>query len=192
MTALVTSPFIVDSVWQRTKSSAFIQISALTTLTIFSAQIIIPLPFTPVPLTMQTFAILLGASTLGPIKSLIAQFAYVLIAALGAPVLAGNRGGLDAVLGATGGYLVGFIVASFVVGTLAHRVSTKKFQGVFFSYFVGSFVIYTFGATWLSLYTGKGISFAIANGVLPFLIGDFLKASLAATLLPTTWRLINK
>ena len=94
MTTLSVSPFIVDSIWQRTRTSAFIQISVLTTITILSAQVVIPLPFTPIPLTMQTFAILFGAAAIGPYKSLIAQVAYISLAAIGLPVLAGDKGGI--------------------------------------------------------------------------------------------------
>lgn len=192
MTTLSASPFIIDSIWQRTKTSAFAQILSLTGLTILSAQIVIPLPFTPIPLTMQTFAILFGAAAIGPFKSLIAQFAYISLAALGMPILAGDKGGIEAVIGATAGYLLAFMVASFVVGKIASQITTKKFQGVLIGYVLGSLIIYVLGASWLAIYTGKGISYAVINGVIPFLIGDLIKAGLAASLLPISWRLINK
>ena len=192
MTTLSASPFIVDSIWQRTRTSAFIQISVLTTITILSAQVVIPLPFTPIPLTMQTFAILFGAAAIGPYKALIAQVAYISLAAIGLPVLAGDKGGIEAILGATAGYLIAFLVASFVVGKIASKYSTKKFYGVLVGYLVGSLIIYTLGATWLAFYTGKGFGYGLMNGVLPFLIGDALKAALAASLLPISWRLVKK
>ncbi|MBJ7393332.1 MAG: biotin transporter BioY [Candidatus Nanopelagicales bacterium] len=192
MTTLSASPFIVDSIWHKTRTSALAQISALTAITVLSAQVIIPLPFTPVPLTMQTFAILFGAAAIGPFKSLIAQFAYLSLAALGLPVLAGDRGGIEAIFGATAGYLFAFLLASFVVGKLASRITTKRFQGVLLGYLVGSLIIYAMGATWLAIYTEKGFYYALLNGVVPFLIGDAIKACLAASLLPISWRLINK
>jgi len=192
LTTLSVSPFIVDSIWQRTRSSAFIQISALTSITVLSAQVVVPLPFTPIPLTMQTFAILFGAAAIGPYKSLIAQFAYISLAALGFPVLAGNKGGIEAIFGATAGYLFAFLLASFVVGKIASKFSTKKFYGVLVGYLVGSIIIYTLGATWLAFYSGQGFGYAFVNGVLPFLIGDVFKAGLAASLLPISWRLVKK
>ena len=192
MTTLSASPFIVDSIWQRTRTSALVQITSLTALTVLSAQIVIPLPFTPIPLTMQTFAILFGAAVIGPVRSLIAQFAYLLLAAVGFPVLAGNKAGIEAIFGATAGYLFAFLVASFVVGLLAKKITTKRFQGVLVGYLVGSLIIYAMGATWLAFYTGKGFYFALLNGVVPFLIGDAIKAALAASLLPVSWRLIKK
>lgn len=192
LTTLSASPFVIDSIWQRTRTSAFVQISALTTLTILSAQIIVPLPFTPIPFTMQTFAILFGAAALGPTKSFIAQFAYLSLAALGFPILAGGKGGFQAIFGATAGYLIAFLVASVVVGKLATKITTKRFQGVLFGYLIGTLIIYVLGATWLAVYTEKGISYAITSGVLPFVIGDIIKAALAASLLPISWRLVNK
>jgi biotin transport system substrate-specific component len=174
LTTLSASPFVIDSIWQRTRTSAFVQISALTTLTILSAQIIVPLPFTPIPFTMQTFAILFGAAALGPTKSFIAQFAYL------------------SIFGATAGYLIAFLIASVVVGKLATKITTKRFQGVLFGYLIGTLIIYVLGATWLAIYTEKGISYAITSGVLPFVIGDIIKAALAASLLPISWRLVNK
>ncbi|MFM1986101.1 MAG: hypothetical protein RIS18_318 [Actinomycetota bacterium] len=192
MTSLSASPYIVDSIWQKTRTSALVQISSLTALTILSAQIVIPLPFTPIPLTMQTFAILFGAAVIGPVRSLIAQFSYLFIAAIGFPVLAGDKGGIDAIFGATAGYLFAFMLASYVVGILAKKVTTKKFQGVLIGYVIGSLIIYALGSSWLAFYSGKGFYYALLNGVLPFLIGDAIKAALAASLLPISWRFVNK
>lgn len=192
MSTTVSSPFVIDSIWEKSKSSAYVQIGALTFLTIISAQVVIPLPFTPVPLTLQTFAILFGAAAIGPFKSTIAQVLYLLIAAIGFPVLASDKGGIEALFGATAGYLFAFLVASFVVGHVAKQFSTRKFFNVFIGFFLGTFIIYFFGATWLSFYTGNGIAYGISKGVIPFIIGDILKAFLAASLLPITWKLIKK
>lgn len=192
MSVISTSPYIADSLWSRSKVSTYIQISLLTMLTIVSAQVVIPLPFTPIPITLQTFAILFGAAALGPKKSTIAQTLYILLALIGFPVLASDKGGFEAVFGATAGYLFAFILSSYVVGILAKKFSTKLVINVFISYFAGTLLIYLLGASWLSFYTGNGIIYGIEKGVLPFIIGDILKAFLAASLLPITWRLIKK
>lgn len=192
MSVISTSPYIADSLWSRSKVSTYIQISLLTMLTIVSAQVVIPLPFTPIPITLQTFAILFGAAALGPNKSTIAQTLYILLALIGFPVLASDKGGFEAVFGATAGYLFAFILSSYVVGILAKKFSTKLVINVFISYFAGTLLIYLLGASWLSFYTGNGIIYGIEKGVLPFIIGDILKAFLAASLLPITWRLIKK
>lgn len=192
MSVISNSPYIADSLWSRSKVSTYIQISLLTMLTIVSAQVVIPLPFTPIPITLQTFAILFGAAALGPNKSTIAQTIYILLALIGFPVLASDKGGFEAVFGATAGYLFAFILSSYVVGILAKKFSTKLVINVFISYFAGTLLIYLLGASWLSFYTGNGIIYGIEKGVLPFIIGDILKAFLAASLLPITWRLIKK
>ena len=192
MSVISNSPYIADSLWSRSKVSTYIQISLLTMLTIVSAQVVIPLPFTPIPITLQTFAILFGAAALGPNKSTISQTLYILLALIGFPVLASDKGGFEAVFGATAGYLFAFILSSYVVGILAKKFSTKLVINVFISYFAGTLLIYLLGASWLSFYTGNGIIYGIEKGVLPFIIGDILKAFLAASLLPITWRLIKK
>ena len=192
MSVISNSPYIADSLWSRSKVSTYIQISLLTMLTIVSAQVVIPLPFTPIPITLQTFAILFGAAALGPNKSTIAQTLYISLALIGFPVLASDKGGFEAVFGATAGYLFAFILSSYVVGILAKKFSTKLVINVFISYFAGTLLIYLLGASWLSFYTGNGIIYGIEKGVLPFIIGDILKAFLAASLLPITWRLIKK
>ncbi|MFM1826478.1 MAG: hypothetical protein RLZZ37_1113 [Actinomycetota bacterium] len=192
MSTAISSPYVIDSIWEKSRSSAYVQIGALTLLTIISAQVVIPLPFTPVPLTLQTFAILFGAAAIGPYKSTIAQFLYLLIAAIGFPVLASDKGGVEALFGATTGYLIAFLVASFVVGYVAKQFSTRKFINVLVGFFIGTFLIYFFGATWLAFYTGNGLAYGISKGVIPFIFGDILKALLAASLLPFTWKIIKK
>ena len=178
MSVISNSPYIADSLWSRSKVSTYIQISLLTMLTIVSAQVVIPLPFTPIPITLQTFAILFGAAALGPNKSTISQTLYILLALIGFPVLASDKGGFEAVFGATAGYLFAFILSSYVVGILAKKFSTKLVINVFISYFAGTLLIYLLGASWLSFYTGNGIIYGIEKGVLPFIIGDILKAFL--------------
>ena len=144
------------------------------------------------PNNFANFCNTFWAAALGPIKSTIAQTLYILLALIGFPVLASDKGGFEAVFGATAGYLFAFILSSYVVGILAKKFSTKLVINVFISYFAGTLLIYLLGASWLSFYTGNGIIYGIEKGVLPFIIGDILKAFLAASLLPITWRLIKK
>jgi biotin transport system substrate-specific component len=192
LSTTISSPYVIDSIWEKSKSSTYVQVGALTLLTIISAQVVIPLPFTPVPMTLQTFSILFGAAALGPYKSTMAQFIYLLIAAIGFPVLASDKGGVEALFGATAGYLFAFLVSSYVVGLVAKQLSTRKFINVFVGFFLGTFLIYFFGATWLAFYTGNGLAYGISKGVLPFIVGDIVKALMAASLLPVTWKLIKK
>jgi biotin transport system substrate-specific component len=156
-----------------------------------SAYVAIPLPFTPVPLTLQTFAVLAGAAALGAERAVLAQVLYITLAVAGAPILAGGAGGREEVIGATGGYLLGFVVASYVVGRISAAGASTKTSTTALAYVAGSLVIYSVGAPWLAYVAGFSMSEAIAAGVVPFLIGDAIKALAAGAVLPLAWKLTN-
>jgi biotin transport system substrate-specific component len=192
MSAITTSPVLVDRWVKNSVVRSAVSVLGLVGLTAVSAQIAVPLPFTPVPLTLQTFAVLAGAAALGANRAVTAQTIYLLLAFAGTPILAGGAGGAQKVFGATGGYLVGFIIASYVVGRIAEFGVTKKVKATVVAYAVGSFVIYSFGALWLAQFTGNSLSWAISNGVTPFIVGDLIKAAAAGAVLPTIWKLTSK
>jgi biotin transport system substrate-specific component len=105
--------------------------------------------------------------------------------------MAGANGGREAVMGATGGYLIGFVLASYVVGRIASRGATTKVSTTALAYIAGSATIYLIGAPWLAYTTGNTMAWAIANGVVPFLIGDAIKAVAAGAVLPLAWKLTS-
>jgi biotin transport system substrate-specific component len=157
-------------------------------LTTVSARVVVPLPFTPVPITGQTFAVLLAGALLGGWRGFGAMVIYLAAGVAGLPVLAGAaQPGLPPLLGPTGGYLIAFPLAALVVGLLAERGWDRTPVRVIAAMAAGSLVIFAFGAGWLSLFVGPAA--AVAKGILPFLPGDALKAALAAALLPLGWRL---
>lgn len=192
MSAVLAGAVIADRWAKNSISRSAVLVSGLVGLTAVSAQIAVPLPFTPVPLTLQTFAVLVGAAALGAQRAVIAQVSYLLLAIAGAPILAGGAGGAEKVIGATGGYLVGFVAASYLVGRIAERGATEKIKSTVVAYVVGSLVIYTLGVLWLAQFTGLGLGWAIMNGVVPFLVGDLIKAMAAGAVLPAVWKLISK
>ena len=163
----------------------------LTAFTALCAQVSIPLPFTPVPLTLQTFAVLGGAAALGAERAVLAQALYVGLAWLGLPILAEHKGGSEVVFGATGGYLVGFIIASLVVGLISKQGASKNLLGTVAAFAAGTLTIYAFGVSWLAHSTGMSISQAISLGMRPFIVGDIIKAAVAGGLLPFIWKSIN-
>jgi biotin transport system substrate-specific component len=189
MVSLVLPTVIVDRWFEKTKVAAFVEISTMVALTAMAAQVAIYLPFTPVPLTLQTFVILLGAAALGAQRAAISQVAYLSLALAGLPIMADGQGGLSAVYGATSGYLVGFIFASILAGHLANKFTTNRFRNVFFSYFLGSLVIYVFGVLGLIFYADITLLSAFSVGVIPFVLGDIFKAIAAGLLLPSAWKL---
>lgn len=192
MSSISAELVLADRWVNRSLARSATLVLGLVAITSASAQIAIPLPFTPVPLTLQTFAVLVGAAALGATRSVIAQTLYFLLAAIGAPVLAGGAGGIDKVFGATGGYLVGFIVASYVVGRIAKQGATKQIKSTVLAYVAGSVVIYLLGFSWLAIFTGNSFSWAFTFGVLPFLVGDLIKAVAAGLILPSAWKLTSK
>jgi biotin transport system substrate-specific component len=163
-------------------------IAGFVLLNAAAAQVLIPLPFTPVPLTLQTFAVLLTGSALGSTRGLIALAIYVAAGAVGAPWFAGGNHGIG---GPTTGYLMGFLIAGFVVGKLAERRATHSVKMTFLAFSIGTVLIYSIGVPWLMASTGMGLSQAIAAGLTPFLLGDAIKAAFAGLLLPGVWRLIR-
>ena len=154
--------------------------------TALMAQITIPLPFTPVPITGQTLAVLLVGAALGSRRGALSMAAYVVEGALGLPVFAGGTAGLKRLTGPTGGYLIGFIAAAFVTGWLAERGWDRRPLSTALAMLTGNAVIYLFGLPWLALFLGgfSGPKGALALGLLPFIPGDLLKLALAAFLLP--------
>ena len=167
-------------------------VAVAVALTAASAQIVLPLPFTPVSITGQTFAVLLTAAALGPLRGVAAQGLYVLLGMAGLPFYAGGESGVQAAFGATGGYLVGFVVAAWVVGLCARRGLDRRPGGTLAAYALGTVVIYAFGVPWLAHVVGVSITQAVGLGLTPFLLGDALKALLAAGLLPAAWRIARR
>ncbi len=152
------------------------------------SQIRLPLPFTPVPLTGQTLAVLLVGAALGARRGAGSMLLYIGLGLVGLPVFAGGAQGLAYLSGATGGYLVGFVAAAYVVGLLAERGLERNFRTALLPFTIGQAIIYTLGVGWLAVYTDT-FQQALTLGLVPFLIGDLIKLALAALLLPSAWKL---
>jgi biotin transport system substrate-specific component len=157
-------------------------------LVALAAQVSIRLPFSPVPITGQTLAVLLIGALLGSRRGALSLVAYLLQGLIGLPVFASGAAGPAYVMGPTGGYLIGFIAAAYVTGRLAERGWDRDVISTFLTMLIGNAIIYTLGLSWLSIYVGKQ---AIALGMIPFLLGDVIKLALAATALPSGWKLLK-
>jgi biotin transport system substrate-specific component len=154
------------------------------------AQVSIPLPFTPVPITGQTFGVLLIGAAFGSKRGAASMLLYILEGALGLPFFAGGASGWHVIVGATAGYLTGFIVAAYVIGLLAERGLERTVRTSFVPFLVGTLTIYLFGVAWLAVVLGS-FGKAIVAGLLPFLVGDVIKLILAALALPAAWRVVK-
>lgn len=156
-----------------------------------SAQVVIPLPFTHVPITLQTFAVLLTGALLGSRLGALALVAYLFEGAAGLPFFRGGNGGwLYLALSPTAGYLLAFPLAAFLTGWLAERGWDRKFLTAAAAIGLGSLVILSGG--WLGLLRFHSAQQAFALGVVPFIIGDIVKIALAAAALPSGWALLKR
>jgi biotin transport system substrate-specific component len=163
---------------------------ASSILTGLAAQVAIPLPWSPVPVTGQTFAVLLSGALLGTRRAFLGQLLYLIEGAAGLPVFAGGLGGVAVLLGPTAGYLYAFPFAAALTGSLVERSWDRRFLTMFAAMLLGSVVIFALGLAWLSRFVPT--SQLLATGLLPFIPGDLVKSALAALAFPTAWRLLER
>lgn len=161
-------------------------------LIVGAAQVSIPLPFTPVPVTGQTFAVLLVGAGLGSVRGLASTLLYLLLGVAGLGVYAGGAHGWSQISGATGGYLVGFLAASALVGWLAEQRWDWRFSSALGAMLTGNLVIYLIALPWLAITLHTDLEKTLEYGLYPFVAGDMIKLYLAAALLPATWRLVRR
>ena len=167
-------------------------VAAGAALVALAAQVRFNLPWTPIPVTGQTFAVLLVGASLGAVRGLASLGLYLAAGLIGAPVFTGGGAGWETVSGATGGYLVGFLVAAALTGWLAERQWDRRFSSAIAALLTGNVVIFAFGLPWLAYVAGSGFQETLVDGLYPFVVGDLLKLYLAAALLPAAWRLVDR
>ncbi len=193
MSIATPAPAVIADVFGRTAVRNAILVITGAAFVGLAAQVAIPLPFTPVPLTGQTFAVLLTAAALGMWRGVASMSLYAVAGLAGVPWFAGGstafKGGALVV---SFGYVVGFIAAAALVGWLAQRGATRTALRTAGLMVVGNVVIYTFGALWLAAALSVSLSSALSLGVTPFLAGDALKVALAAGLFPMAWAAVKK
>ncbi|APU19257.1 biotin transporter BioY [Actinoalloteichus sp. GBA129-24] len=154
-----------------------------------SAQVVLPIPGTPVPFTGQTFGALLVGSALGWQRGALTMLLYLVVGAMGMPWFEGGSSGLS---GVTVGYLFGMLLAATLVGALAGRGGDRTVLRTTGTMALGNLVIYAAGVPGLMIIGGMSLPAALAAGVVPFLIGDAIKIALAAGVLPASWALVNR
>lgn len=160
-----------------------------TALVALSAQASVPLPWTPVPLSLQTFAVLLTGASLGLVRGGLSALLYLLVGMSGVGWFAEGRSGWEF---ASFGYLLGFVVAAALVGRLAERGGDRTVLRTAATMVVGNLAIYTLGVGWLMAFAHVGLGRGLALGLTPFVAGDAVKIALAAGLLPAAWRLVRR
>jgi biotin transport system substrate-specific component len=174
----------------RARHVALIVAGAL--LIYLSALVVIPIPGNPVPITGQTFGVLLVGGALGFRRGLAAVLLYVLLGVVGLPFFAEGKGGLTIIQGASGGYLVGFILAGALVGRLAELGWDRHIGGAVGAMAIGNALIYVIALPWLAFVMHSDASTAVRVGLVPFIFGDILKLILAAVVFPAAWWVVGR
>ncbi|MBO0982497.1 biotin transporter BioY [Rathayibacter sp. SD072] len=188
-------PVLADRLFARSIVTDLVLVVAAAALTAGMAQLYIPM--WPVPITGQTFAVLLVGTTLGAVRGALSMGVYALVGALGVPVFTEGSSGWAVLAGPTGGYIVGFVLAAIVTGWLAQRQWDRRVVGTLVTFLAGTATIYLVGLPWLATALGSlgypaDLGSVLNAGLVPFLVGDALKILVAAALLPTTWALLRR
>ncbi len=179
------------AVWPRTGALAdLVLVVSGAGLVALAAQITIER--WPVPITGQTFAVLLVGASLGAVRGLASLGLYVVAGLLGAPVYQDQHHGLEYFLGATGGYVIGFVVAAGLVGYLAEQRWDRRLSSAVAAMLTGNVVVYAIGLPWLAAELDTAFQDTLEAGLYPFVIGDLLKLYLAGALLPGAWRVVER
>jgi biotin transport system substrate-specific component len=183
-----------------TRAIRIAAVAFVTGLTAAAAQVSVPLPFTPVPFTLQTMVVLLGGAALGSRLGMLSQIAYLALGVAGLPVFAASTvlpHGALRLLGPTGGYLLCYPIAAFVTGALAERGWDRRYRTALAAMAAGLAIILAGGVLWLAVGAqaiapgaGRvGLRAAVSTGFAPFIAPDIIKLLLAAGILPGLWRL---
>jgi biotin transport system substrate-specific component len=192
---------LLNTVAVRTDLGAAIRVAAvvfMTVLTVVAAQISVPLPFTPVPLTLQPMVVLLGGAALGSRLGMTSQVLYLAAGLAGLPVFATSPvlpQGLLRLLGPTGGFLLAYPLAAFLTGWLAERGFDRRYFTSVIAMAAGLALIFTSGVVWLAWFAAPapaGMSNALRLGLYPFVLADIVKLLVAAAVLPGVWMLLGR
>jgi biotin transport system substrate-specific component len=191
LTLAAGRPTLADRFFARSIVTDTALVVAGAALTAGAAQLAIPM--WPVPITGQTFAVLFVGTVLGATRGGISLGLYALLGLVGLPVYSGSASGWSVLAGPTGGYIIGFVLAAILTGWLAQRQWDRRFVGMLVSFLAGSFVIYAVALPWLAFSLGRlgapnDLSSVLKGGLYPFILGDTVKALIAAALVPLVWK----
>ena len=195
MTALNRDAVLHEALWKANGSAVWVKRVVLVVLGVAALAIAakIKVPMWPVPITMGTFAVLTIGAAYGPRLGLATMAAYLVVGSLGYDVFAGSSAekfGLSYMMGGTGGYLLGYVLATLALGIAARRGMDRSFGGMALAMFVGNVLIYVPGLLWLGHLYGWDQPI-LQWGLTPFLLGDAIKLALAALVVPAVWKLVG-
>jgi biotin transport system substrate-specific component len=195
LTIATGRPTIADRLFSRTIALDLVLVAAGAALTAIAAQIAIPL--WPVPVTMQTLAVLLVGVSLGAVRGALSMVLYAVLGTVGLPVFSDLESGFGVIAGPTGGYIIGFIFAAGLTGWLAQREWDRKVLRSILAFLGGTVVVFAFGLPWLAFALGtlgfpNDLNAVLQGGLYPFIIGGVAKALLAAGIMAALWRAVGR
>jgi biotin transport system substrate-specific component len=190
--ALPSRPLVLADLVPDVRARNAVLVALGVLFTALLAQVSVPVPGSPVPITGQTLAVVLTAAALGPVRGVAVQVFYILAALVGLPFYSEASGGFDVVFGATGGYVIGFIPAAYLIGLAARRGADRNLLKSVPLFVAGQAVIFAVGVPWLAVTTGMSASQALDAGFYPFILGGLVKAAVAAAVLGTAWKLTRR
>lgn len=185
----VARPRVLADLFAGSRSREAALVLAGTAIIILAGRLAIPLPFTPVPISLATFAVIGTGAAFGARRAAASAGLYLVLGVLGAPVFADGRSGWAF---ASFGYVIGYVVAAVVVGGLAQRGASGRAWTMGACAVVGTALVYVFGVAWMVVSLGIGLSQAVQLGVVPFLVGDALKIMVLAGVIPPAWRRLSR
>jgi biotin transport system substrate-specific component len=192
MPALPSRPLVLADLVPGARVRDAVLVASGVLFTALLAQVSIPVPGTPVPITGQTLAVVLTAAALGPVRGVSVQVLYMLSALVGLPFYSEASGGFDVVFGATGGYVVGFLPAAYLIGLAARHGADRKVWKSLPLFVAGQAVIFAVGVPWLALSLGLTAGQALESGFYPFILGGIVKAAVASAVLGSAWALTRR
>jgi biotin transport system substrate-specific component len=182
-------PLVLADVLGRSRARDVALVVTAALFTAALAQIAIPVPGSPVPITGQTLAVVLTAAALGPHRGLAGQALYLVLGAIGLPFYSEASGGFEVISGATGGYIVGFLPAAYLIGLAARHQLDRALWKALPLFVAGQAIIFAVGVPWLAVTAHLNAGQAIAAGFTPFIVGGLIKAAVAGAVLPGLWKL---
>lgn len=195
LTIAVGRPTLADRLFSRTLATDLVLVAAGAALTSIAAQIAVPL--WPVPMTMQTLAVLLVGVSLGAVRGALSMVLYAVLGIVGLPVFSDASSGFAVIAGPTGGYIVGFVFAAAFTGWLAQREWDRKWVRSILAFLGGTVVVFAIGLPWLAVSLGQlgvpnDLNSVLMGGFYPFIVGGVVKALLATGIMGLSWRAIDR
>lgn len=195
LTIAVGRPTLADRLFSRTLATDLVLVAAGAALTSIAAQIAVPL--LPVPMTMQTLAVLLVGVSLGAVRGALSMVLYAVLGIVGLPVFSDASSGFAVIAGPTGGYIVGFVFAAAFTGWLAQREWDRKWVRSILAFLGGTVVVFAIGLPWLAVSLGQlgvpnDLNSVLMGGFYPFIVGGVVKALLATGIMGLSWRAIDR